>query len=419
MVPADKILETAERENVDVIGLSGLITPSLDQMVDVAREMDRRRLELPLMIGGATTSRQHTAVKIAPEYTNEAVHVLDASRVVDVVSALLDPKRRTALDVENRELQERLRIQHAEKIRKPLLPLEDARANHAKVSPIELPAPPFVGGRRVEPPLAELVPLIDWQFFFHAWDLKGKFPAILENPAARELYDDAQGLLRTILQGAALHPKGVYGYWTAHAEGDDVVVAGTRFSFLRQQADHGDGRPNRCLADYVAGSDDYMGAFAVAIHGADELAARYVAAHDDYSAIAVKALADRLAEAFAEWLHRRVRREWYAPDEHLSDEDILRENFRGIRPAFGYPACPDHSEKPKLFELLDAERAGMALTETFSMTPASAVSGLYFHHPQSKYFAVGRIGLDQVEDYAERRGIPVKDAKTWLSPSLG
>ncbi|NUR75302.1 MAG: methionine synthase [Thermoleophilia bacterium] len=419
MVPAEQILETAEREHVDLIGLSGLITPSLDQMVDVAREMDRRRLELPLLIGGATTSRQHTAVKIAPEYTNETVHVLDASRVVDVVSALIDPKRRRTLDVENRELQERLRIQHAEKIRKPLLPLAAARANRAKVSPIELPTPPFLGRREIEPPLSELVPLIDWQFFFHAWDLKGKFPAILDNPAAQELYDDARSLLRTILQGAALHPKGVYGYWPAQADGDDVVVAGTRFSFLRQQADHGDGRPNRCLADYVARSDDHVGAFAVAIHGADELAARYAAVHDDYSAIAVKALADRLAEAFAEWLHRRVRREWYAPDEHLSDEDILKENFRGIRPAFGYPACPDHSEKPKLFELLDAEHAGMALTETFSMTPAAAVSGLYFHHPQSKYFAVGRIGRDQVEDYAARRGIPVDEAETWLSPNLG
>jgi 5-methyltetrahydrofolate--homocysteine methyltransferase len=419
MVPAEQILDTAERENVDIIGLSGLITPSLDQMVDVAREMDRRRIELPLMVGGATTSRQHTAVKIAPEYGNETVHVLDASRVVDVVSALIDPKRRTALDVENRELQEKLRLQHAEKIRKPLLTLAAARANRASVSPIELPTPPFVGSREVEPTLSELVPFIDWQFFFHAWDLKGKFPAILENSAARELYDDARALLRTILQGAALRPQGVYGYWPAHAEGDDVVVADARFSFLRQQADHGDGRPNRCLADYVAASDDYVGAFAVAIHGADELAARYAAAHDDYSAIAVKALADRLAEAFAEWLHKRVRREWYAPDEHLSDEDLLKENFRGIRPAFGYPACPDHSEKPKLVALLGAERAGIALTETFAMTPAAAVSGLYFHHPQSKYFAIGRIGHDQVEDYAERREIPLVEAEKSLSHSLG
>jgi len=419
MVPAEQILDTAERENVDVVGLSGLITPSLDQMVDVAREMDRRRIELPLMIGGATTSRQHTAVKIAPEYGNETVHVLDASRVVDVVSALLDPKRRTALDVENRELQEKLRVQHAEKIRKPLLTLDQARANRVTVSPIELPAPPFVGVRSVEPALSELVPFIDWQFFFHAWDLKGKFPAILDNPAARELYDDAQALLRTILQGATLHPRGVYGYWPGRAEGDDIVIAERRFSFLRQQADHGDGRPNRCLADYVASADDHVGAFAVAIHGADELSARYEAALDDYSAIAVKALADRLAEAFAEWLHKRVRREWYAPDEHLSDEDLLKENFRGIRPAFGYPACPDHSEKPQLVELLGAEQAGIALTETFSMTPAAAVSGLYFHHPQAKYFAVGRIGHDQVEDYARRRGIPVAEAEKSLSHSLG
>jgi 5-methyltetrahydrofolate--homocysteine methyltransferase len=418
MVPAEQILDTAERENVDVVGLSGLITPSLDQMVDVAREMTRRRLELPLMVGGATTSRQHTAVKIAPEYENETVHVLDASRVVDVVSALIDPQKRTALDTENRELQEKLRIQHAEKLRKPLLSLAAARANRVTISPVETPRPPFVGARTIEPPLAELVPYIDWQFFFHAWDLKGKFPAILENPAARELYDDAQALLRAILQGASLHPHGIYGFWPGHADGDDVIVGDTRFSFLRQQADHGDGRPNRCLADYVAPADDTMGAFAVAIHGADELAARYEAAHDDYSAIAVKALADRLAEAFAEWLHARVRREWYAPDERLSGEDILKENFRGIRPAFGYPACPDHSEKPKLFELLDAERAGMGLTETYSMTPASAVSGLYFHHPQSKYFAVGRIGRDQLEDYARRKGIALSDAERWLGPSL-
>ncbi len=419
MVPTEQILDTAERENVDVVGLSGLITPSLDQMVNVAKEMDRRRLELPLIVGGATTSRQHTAVKIAPEYSNETVHVLDASRVTDVVAALIDPKRRPALDTENRELQERLRIQHAEKIRKPLLPLESARANRVVASPVALPSPPFIGAREIEPPLAELVPLIDWQFFFHAWELKGKFPAILENPAARELYDDAQALLRSILQGATLHPKGVYGYWPAHAEGDDVVVADTRFSFLRQQSDHGDPRPNRCLADYVAVADDHVGAFAVAIHGANELSARYEAALDDYSSIAVKALADRLAEAFAEWLHRRVRREWYAPDEHLSGEDILKENFRGIRPAFGYPACPDHSEKPKLFGLLGAERAGMALTESFAMTPPAAVSGLYFHHPQSKYFAVGRIGADQVEDYARRREIPVAEAERWLAPSIG
>jgi 5-methyltetrahydrofolate--homocysteine methyltransferase len=418
MVPADKILDTAERESVDVVGLSGLITPSLDQMVDVAREMGRRRLELPLLIGGATTSRQHTAVRIAPEYENETVHVLDASRVVDVVSQLLDPVRRRSLDEENRVLQERLRVQHAEKVRKPLLPLPQARANRPNVHHDDLPAPPFLGTREARPALADLVPHIDWQFFFHAWDLKGKFPAILENPAARELYDDAQLLLKTILQGAALEPRGIYGFWPAHAEGDDVVVGGERLCFLRQQADHGDGRPNRCLADYVAPAHDHLGAFAVGIHGADELAARYQAEHDDYSAIAVKALADRLAEAFAEWLHARVRREWYAPDERLSEDDLLRENFRGIRPAFGYPACPDHSEKPKLFRLLGAEQVGLALTETFAMTPPAAVSGIYLHHPQAKYFAVGRIGRDQVEDYAARKDEPVDDVARWLSPSL-
>ncbi|HEY6962830.1 MAG TPA: methionine synthase [Gaiellaceae bacterium] len=418
MVPAERILDTAEQEGVALVGLSGLITPSLDQMVDVAREMERRRLELPLLIGGATTSRQHTAVRIAPEYGNETVHVLDASRVVDVVSQLLDPDRRRTLDEENRVLQARLRDQHAEKQRKPLLPLAAARSNKAGVPHDDRPAPPFVGAREVAPALADLVPYIDWQFFFHAWDLKGKFPAILDNPAARELYDDAQALLTRILQGASLQPRGIYGYWPAHADGDDVVVGGTRFCFLRQQADHGDGRPNRCLADYVAPADDHLGAFAVSIHGADELAARYEAGGDDYSAIAVKALADRLAEAFAEWLHTRVRHEWYAPDEHLSSEDLLKENFRGIRPAFGYPACPDHSEKSKLFDLLGARSVGIDLTESFAMTPPAAVSGVYLHHPQAKYFAVGRIGRDQVEDYARRKGEPVADVERWLGPSL-
>jgi 5-methyltetrahydrofolate--homocysteine methyltransferase len=418
MVPGDKILDTAEREHVDLIGLSGLITPSLDQMVDVAREMERRRLELPLLIGGATTSRQHTAVKIAPEYGNETVHVLDASRVVDVVSQLFDPKRRAMLNDGNRVEQERLRVQHAEKTKRPLLPLEDARANRQRVRFDDLPEPPFDGVRTVEPPLAELVPYIDWQFFFHAWDLRGKFPAILEQPAARELYDDAQALLSTILQGAALTPRGIYGFWPAHADGDDVVFGGERLCFLRQQADHGDGRPNRSLADYVAPDGDHLGAFAVAIHGADELAARYVEAHDDYSAIAVKALADRLAEAFAEWLHARARREWYAPDEHLSGEDLLRENFRGIRPAFGYPACPDHSEKTKLVRLLEAERIGVELTETFAMLPAAAVSGVYLHHPQAKYFAVGRIGADQAADYAARKELPLAQVERYLSPNL-
>jgi 5-methyltetrahydrofolate--homocysteine methyltransferase len=418
MVPLDTILDTAERERVDVLGLSGLITPSLDQMVEVAREMERRRLELPLLIGGATTSRQHTAVRIAPEYGSETIHVLDASRVVDVVSRLLDPVRRVELDADNRVLQERLREQHAEKVRRPLLPLDQARAKRSRVSFDDLPVPPFTGAHETAPSLAELVPLIDWQFFFHAWDLKGKFPAILDNPAARELYDDATELLHEIVLAGSLDARGVYGYWPASADGDDVVVDGTRFCFLRQQADHADGRPNLCLADYVAPDSDHVGAFAVGIHGADTLAAGYAADHDDYRAIVVKALADRLAEAFAEWLHLEVRRVWYAPDENLALDDLVRERFRGIRPAFGYPACPDHSEKVKLFALLAADEAGLALTESFAMTPAAAVSGIYLAHPQARYFAVGRIGEDQLADYAARKRASVEQAARWLSPAL-
>ncbi len=419
MVAPETILDTAEREQVDIVGLSGLITPSLDQMVDVAREMKRRRIELPLMIGGATTSRQHTAVKIAPEYENETVHVLDASRVVDVVSALLDPKRRLALDLDNRELQERLRIQHAEKVRKPLLSLERARANHALTRFDDLPVPLFIGPREVTPALDEIAPYIDWQFFFHAWDLKGKFPAILENSAARELYDDAQATLAGIIADGTMQARGIRGYWPAHSDGDDIVVGDTRFNLLRQQADHGDERPNRSLADYVAPASDHVGAFAVAIHGADELSARYAAELDDYTSIIVKALADRLAEAFAEWLHLCSRREWYAPEEKLGPDELVREAFRGIRPAFGYPACPDHTEKRKLFDLLGAERLGLGLTESFAMTPAAAVSGIYLAHPQARYFAVGRIGRDQLEDYARRKEMPVDELERWLSPNLG
>jgi len=346
------------------------------------------------------------------------VHVLDASRVVDVVARLLDPDRRAVLDGENRELQERLRVQHAEKIRKPLLTLDAARANRVHVPFDDLPAPPFTGVQDVAPPLDELVDFIDWQFFFHAWDLKGKFPAILDNPAARELHEDATALLTEITSNTLLQARGVHGYWPAHAEGDDVVVGDTRFCFLRQQAEHPDGRPNRSLSDYVAPADDHLGAFAVSVHGADELSARFEAEHDDYRAIIVKALADRLAEACAEWLHLRVRREWYAPDEGLPLAEVLRERFRGIRPAFGYPACPDHSEKTKLFALLGAENAGMRLTESFAMTPAAAVSGIYLAHPQAKYFAVGRIGDDQLADYARRKEETVEEAARWLTPSL-
>jgi 5-methyltetrahydrofolate--homocysteine methyltransferase len=419
MVPGDTILDTAVAEGADAVGLSGLITPSLDEMVHVAKEMERRGLELPLLIGGATTSRQHTAVRIAPSYGNETVHVIDASRVVGIVSNLLDPARRGVLDVENRQEQGRLRELHAEKERRPLLPLAAARANREPLSYDDLAEPAFTGTRAVEPTLAELRPYIDWQFFFHAWELKGKFPGILDQPAARELYDDATEQLDEIVRDGLLQARGVYGFWPAQAEGDDVVLeGGVRFPMLRQQAAWGDSRPNRCLADYVAPAGDHIGAFAVAIHGADALSARYEAEHDDYRSIMVKALSDRLAEAFAEYLHLEARRCWYEPDAAPTSEELVAETYRGIRPAFGYPACPDHSEKGRLFDLLGAESAGLALTESFAMTPAAAVSGLFFGHPQAKYFAVGRIARDQVVDYAARKGMPVGEAERWLRPNL-
>jgi 5-methyltetrahydrofolate--homocysteine methyltransferase len=424
MVPAERILDTAAEEEADVVGLSGLITPSLDQMVDVAREMERRGLSLPLLIGGATTSRQHTAVRIAPAYSQPVVHVLDASRVVRVVSDLLDPVRRKRLDEENRVDQERLRDLHAEKERKPLLPLARARENRHRVAFDNLPVPEFTGRRVVEPELAVLREYIDWQFFFHAWELKGRFPQILQEPAAQELFDDAQRLLDRIVDERLLTARGVLGFWRASSDGDDIVVAGdngtpTRFSLLRQQADYGDSRPNRSLADYLAPEGDHLGAFAVTAGiGADELAARFAAEHDDYHAIMVKALADRLAEAFAEYLHEVARRAWYETGPKLPNEQLIAERFRGIRPAFGYPACPDHSEKPKLFALLGAGEAGLALTETYAMTPAASVSGIYLAHPEARYFSVGRVGRDQVEDYAARKGVPADEAERWLRPNL-
>ncbi len=420
MVPADRILDTAVEVGADAVGLSGLITPSLDEMVHVAKEMDRRGLELPLLIGGATTSRQHTAVRIAPAYPRPTVHVLDASRVVGVVSDLLDPGRALVLDAENREEQERLREQYAEKERRPLLPLDEARANRPELAYDDRPVPAFTGTRIVRPSLQELADLIDWQFFFHAWELKGKFPAILDLPAAKELYDDALALLAEIVDGELLRAEGVYGFWPAHAEGDDLVLGnGVRFPMLRQQAAWGDSRPNRSLADLVAPEGDHLGAFAVGIHGADELAAAAEAEHDDYRSIMVKALADRLAEAFAEHIHLQARRDWYEPDADPTPEELAAERFRGIRPAFGYPACPDHTEKGRLFELLDAPSLGLSLTESFAMLPAAAVSGLLFAHPESRYFSIGRIGRDQVEDYASRKGQTAAEAERWLGPNLG
>jgi 5-methyltetrahydrofolate--homocysteine methyltransferase len=421
MVPAATILDTAVSEGASAVGLSGLITPSLDQMVSVAEEMQRRGLELPLLIGGATTSKQHTAVRIAPAYERPTVHVLDASRVVGVVSDLFDPVRRTELDQANRAEQERLREQHAARQRRPLVSLADARANREQLDFTDLPVPAFTGTTLVEPDLRLLREFIDWQFFFTAWELKGKYPAILEQPAAREVFDDAQRLLDEIVAGGLLQARGVYGFWPAHADGDDIVVDGDaalRFPMLRQQEHRAD-RPNRCLADYVAPADDYLGAFAVAVHGGAELAARYEAARDDYNAISVKALADRLAEAFAEFAHLEARRAWFEPHAEPVLADLHAERFRGIRPAFGYPASPDHSLKQELVRLLGAGRAGVGLTDSFAMTPAASVSGLIFAHPQSRYFNVGRVGRDQVTDYAARKGAAVAEAEAWLRPNLG
>ncbi|WP_242904726.1 methionine synthase [Actinomadura terrae] len=419
MVPAARILDTAIAEKADAIGLSGLITPSLDEMVSVAAEMERRGLRLPLLIGGATTSRQHTAVRIAPAYDSTTVHVLDASRVVGVVSNLLDPDRAAALDTTNRAEQQRLREEHENKRRQPMLTIEKARANREEVDFSDLPVPAFTGVRVVRPSLTALREMIDWQFFFLAWELKGKYPAILDQPVARELFDEGNELLDQIIEAGTLQAHGAYGFWPAHSEGDDIVLEnGVRFPMLRQQTAKPAGRPNRCLADYIAPSGDHLGGFAVTIQGADDLAAGFEENNDDYRAIMVKALADRLAEAFAEYVHLEARRAWFEPGSEPDLADLHAERFRGIRPALGYPASPDHSEKGMLFDLLDAGTLGMKLTESFAMTPAASVSGLIFAHPDSHYFTVGRIGRDQTEDYAARRGAPLADIERWLRPNL-
>jgi 5-methyltetrahydrofolate--homocysteine methyltransferase len=424
MVPAERILDTAIELGADAVGLSGLITPSLDEMVDVAKEMTRRGFTIPLLIGGATTSKQHTAVRIAPAYAGSTVHVLDASRVIGVVSDLFDADRRVVFDRDNRVLQDKLRTQHASAQRE-LLSLEAARESRWRLDFDDLAKPPFTGVRTVEPDLKTLREYIDWTFFFHAWELKGKFPAILESPsqgaAARELFSHAEELLDEIQSKHWLQARGVYGYWPARTEGDDIVLeSGVRFPMLRQQVDHGDEKPYLSLADFVAPDGDHVGAFAVTAGlGVDELAGRFSAEHDDYHAIMVKALADRLAEAFAEYLHEKVRREWYETGQPLSKDELIREKYRGIRPAFGYPACPDHTEKGTLFDLLGARSIGMELTDSFAMTPTAAVSGLYFAHRKSRYFMVGKIGRDQVADYARRKGMTVAEAERWLRPNLG
>jgi 5-methyltetrahydrofolate--homocysteine methyltransferase len=437
MVATDKILQAAVDNKADIVGLSGLITPSLDEMVFVASEMERRHMKLPLLIGGATTSPQHTAVKIAPEFSQPVVHVPDASRVVDVVASLLSDDQKPGFDAANRAAQTKLREQHAGRKDRPTLSIAQARANRLKLEHASPAVPSFTGLKKVDIALDELVPFIDWQFFFAAWELKGRFPQILNDPkigeAARDLYEHAQKLLKQIVDGKLIRARGVYGFWPANADGDDVVLwtaseagrpkkVAARFPMLRQQEVIADDKPNRSLADFVApiesGITDYIGAFAVTTGiGVDALVKKYEAAHDDYSAIIVKAIADRLAEAFAEYLHAEARKSW-GINEALSNDDLIDEKYRGIRPAFGYPACPDHSEKDRLFSLLDARSQGMDLTESFAMTPAASVSGLYFSHPQSKYFAIQRIGQDQVEDYAKRKGMPVNEVERWLRPVL-
>ncbi len=430
MVPADVLLDTALEEGCDIVGCSGLITPSLDEMVHVAKEMERRGIDLPLMIGGATTSRQHTAVRIAPSYSQPVVHVIDASRVVGVVQSLLDPERKITLDEGNRELQAKLRAQHEEREKTPLLPYRIALQHKTPItwSDDDVSPPPFTGTRTLEPALEELREVIDWTFFFAAWELKGSYPQILDHtnfgPQARELFADANELLDEVVAAGSLQARATYGFWRANSEGDDIVLAnGVTLPMLRQQAERGADDPNRSLADFVApmetGLADHVGAFAVTAGlGCDELVKRYEAEHDDYRAIMVKALADRLAEACAEWLHAKVRREWYAPDERLSNEDLIAERYRGIRPAFGYPACPDHVLKRRLFDLVGAREIGMELTETGAMLPAASVSGIYLAHPAARYFNVGRIGKDQVEDYARRLGESVTEAERWLRPNL-
>ncbi len=427
MVSCDKILQAALDRNVDIIGLSGLITPSLDEMVFVASEMERRKMTLPLLIGGATTSPQHTAVKISPEYSQPTVHVPDASRVVDVVASLINPDLKGAFDQANRAHQVKLREQHAGRRDRPTLSIEKARANRLRLDFGGVAVPSFTGLRKMDVALSDLVPFIDWQFFFAAWELKGRFPAILKDPtigaAATEVYGHAQALLKQIVDGKLIRARGVYGFWKANSHGDDLVLEnGVRFPMLRQQEVIADNKPNRSLADFIApiegGVADYVGAFAVTAGlGVDALVKKYEAKHDDYSAIIVKALADRLAEAFAEYLHAQARKDWGIVDR-LSNDDLIDEKFQGIRPAFGYPACPDHSEKATLFDLLGARSVGLDLTESFAMTPAASVSGLYFSHPQSKYFAIQRIGPDQVADYAKRKGMDVAEAERWLRPIL-
>ncbi|HEX9162082.1 MAG TPA: vitamin B12 dependent-methionine synthase activation domain-containing protein, partial [Thermoanaerobaculia bacterium] len=428
MVPAEKILNTAIEEKVDIIGLSGLITPSLDEMVHVAREMERRGFTVPLLIGGATTSKLHTAVKIAPKYSSAAVHVLDASRAVGVVSSLLSSEKRGEFVRNIKTEYDRLRSeQESRQSDRVLVSIEDARRRKLRLDFPPAERPPFLGSRVLDDvDLASIEPFIDWTPFFHTWELRGRYPDIVNEPRAKELFDDARKLLAEIVEKRLLKARAAYGFWRANAAGDDIELYDdsrriATIHTLRQQQEHSG--PHIALADFVApkesGVTDYLGAFAVTAGiGVDELVARFNRDHDDYNSIMTKALADRLAEALAEKLHRDVRTGWYARNEKLSTDELIGEKYRGIRPAPGYPACPDHTEKRTIFKLIDADRAGIHLTESCAMTPAASVSGLYFAHPQAKYFAVGKIGRDQVVDYQGRKQMTLAEVERWLAPVL-
>ena len=433
MVPWPKILEAANENDADMIGLSGLITPSLDEMVTVAEEMQRAGMTMPLLIGGATTSKVHTALRIDPAYQGPVLHVLDASRAVGVATSLVSDTGRDAFVRGYKSDYEHIRDVRANKGQSALVPIDDARANGFVVDEHIRPFPPERPGVHVFDnwDLAELVEWFDWTPFFRAWELAGNFPAILEDDivgeSATNLYADARAMLDKIIGEGWLRARGVAALWPCRREGDDVIIhlaeeeRHVRIPFLRQQIAKREGRPNMCLADFVSHDGDWIGGFSVAIHGIEPHLARFKAAHDDYSDILLKALADRFAEAFAERLHAHVRTDlWgYAPAEQLTPEAIIKEEYRGIRPAPGYPACPDHSLKPILFDLLDAgANSGTTLTESFAMLPTAAVSGFYFGHPDASYFGVARVGEDQLADYAVRRGVDIETARRWLRPNL-
>ncbi|WP_294394795.1 vitamin B12 dependent-methionine synthase activation domain-containing protein, partial [uncultured Sphingomonas sp.] len=453
MVPWTRILEAANENDADMIGLSGLITPSLDEMVTVASEMQRAEMTMPLLIGGATTSKVHTALRIDPAYKGPVVHVLDASRAVGVASTLMSDTQRDGFVDRTAADYEAVRVAREGKGQNDLAPIADARANAFAYDPAQKPAAPAQPGLHVfdDWSLEDLRATIDWTPFFRAWELAGTYPAILDDKvvgeSARSLFTDAQAMLDTIIAEKWLTARGVVGLWPARREGDDIIVHATgvperdaaagpsaalravhvlpehevRLPMLRQQIKKREGRANMCLADFIDPAGDWLGGFAVGIHGIDPHIARFKADHDDYRDILLKALADRFAEAFAERLHQHVRTTlWgYAAGEQLTNEALIKEQYRGIRPAPGYPACPDHSLKPMLFDLLGAETAtGLTLTESFAMLPTAAVSGFYFGHPDSQYFGVARIGRDQLEDYAGRRGVDLDTAERWLRPNL-